>query len=186
MNVSFQTLATQAAQLLGVLDSGESLSSQQLTDTLGFANNILDSWTNEEALALKELLADQNAALQVLIDQQTRKFQPVVTGYTLSAGTYSAATFSAATYTPGSALTFSSTSASITAPAGYARALALALAVEMAPYWQTAASADLVRQLAEARAAASPVPHRLPVPGTSGQAAIPPPNDEQSPATAGS
>jgi hypothetical protein len=186
MVVSFQTLATQAAQLLGVLDSGESLSAQQLTDTLGFANNILDSWTNEEALALKQLLSDQNAALQIFIDQQARRFNPVVAGYTLSAGTYAAPTFIAATYTPGAALAFATTSASITAPAGYARALTLALAVEMAPYWQTAASADLVRQLAEARAAASPVPNRLPVPGTSGQGAIPPANDAESPGTAGS
>ena len=278
MVVAFQTLATQAAQLLGVLDSGESLSAQQLTDTLGFANNILDNWTNEEALALQVLAMDQAKALQVLsdqqgraaalladdqsgalqelldrqtralavliadqskeltqyvnqlkragqilrddqsaeinaaTDQQARIFFPVQTGYTLaggtytkatsSAGTYTAATFTAASYTggsitdpsvanptftapsytPGAALSFTSTSASITAPEGYARALTLALAVEMAPYWQTAASADLARMLAEARAAASPV--GLPVPGTAGQRVWPSPNDQQSPAAA--
>jgi hypothetical protein len=185
MIVSFQTLATQAAQLLGVLDSGESLSTQQLTDALGFANNILDSWTNEETLSLQMLAKEQAAALQILIDQQTRMFLPVSTGYTLSDGTYTAATFTPSSFTPGSVLQFGSTAASITAPAGYARALALALAVEMAPYWQTAASADLIRQLAEARAAATPVPHKLPVPGTYGQGAIPSANDQQSPGAGG-
>ncbi|HEY6345666.1 MAG TPA: hypothetical protein VIY49_29555 [Bryobacteraceae bacterium] len=163
------------------MDSGELLSSQQLTDTLGFANNILDSWTNEETLSLQMLAKEQAAALQILIDQQTRTFLPVSTGYTLSDGTYTAAMFTPSSFTPGGVLQFANTAASITAPAGYARALALALAVEMAPYWQTAASADLVRQLAEARAAASPVPQKLPIPGTSGQGTIPRPNDAQSP-----
>ena len=185
MVVSFQTLATQAAQLLGVLDSGESLSAQQLTDTLGFTNNILDSWTNEETLSLQMLAKEQAAALQILIDQQTRMFLPVSTGYALSGGTYTAATFTPSTFAPGAVLQFASTAASITAPAGYSRALALALAVEMAPYWQTEASPDLVRQLAEARAAASPVAGKLPIAGSAGQASVPGPGDQQSPSAAG-
>lgn len=44
------TVATAAAQLLGVMDSGESLSTQQLNDTLAIVNNFLDNWSSEESM----------------------------------------------------------------------------------------------------------------------------------------
>lgn len=39
--------ATVAAQLLGVLDSGEALSAQQIADALGLANALWDNWSSD-------------------------------------------------------------------------------------------------------------------------------------------
>ena len=49
--------ATQAAQYLGVLDSGENLSTQQLADALLAANNLLDAWTNEQIRIIQAIVA---------------------------------------------------------------------------------------------------------------------------------
>ena len=62
--------ATQAAQYLGVLDSGENLSTQQLADALLAANNLLDAWTNE----------------------QIRIIQAIVAAFTLAGGSFTAGT----------------------------------------------------------------------------------------------
>lgn len=62
--------ATAAAQFLGVLDSGESLSAQQLTDALNAANNMLENWTNE----------------------QVRTIQAIVPIFSLAGGTYTPGT----------------------------------------------------------------------------------------------
>lgn len=55
-SVSLTTLANAAAQQLGVLDSGEGLSTQQLADTLGTANLIFDNWSSEGLFAVADLL----------------------------------------------------------------------------------------------------------------------------------
>jgi hypothetical protein len=68
-NVTLTAVATAAAQFLHVLDSGESLSSQQLTDALAAVNNLLDNLTNE----------------------QVKLIQSIVPFFTLAAGSYSPA-----------------------------------------------------------------------------------------------
>lgn len=56
MSTSLTTLANAAAQQLGVLDSGEGLSAQQLTDTLATANAIFDNWSSEGLFAIADLI----------------------------------------------------------------------------------------------------------------------------------
>lgn len=46
-SVSLTTVAQAAVLYLGVLDSGEGLSAQQLADALAAANNLLDNWSSE-------------------------------------------------------------------------------------------------------------------------------------------
>jgi hypothetical protein len=50
--VKLSAVANTAAQYLGVLDSGESLSAQQWTDALGYTNSMLDNWSVDELLLL--------------------------------------------------------------------------------------------------------------------------------------
>lgn len=69
MALSFATTAQVAAQKCGILDSGESLSSQQLSDLLILANNLLETWYTAQVIAI-------DAQLQV---------------FTLAAGTYTPA-----------------------------------------------------------------------------------------------
>ncbi len=47
MTTSLTALANAAAQDIGVLDSGESISAQQLADSLDICNKILDNWSSE-------------------------------------------------------------------------------------------------------------------------------------------
>jgi hypothetical protein len=54
--LSLTTVANAAAQFLGVLDSGESLSAQQLTDALAVANQLLDNWSSEGLFAVADLI----------------------------------------------------------------------------------------------------------------------------------
>lgn len=56
MAVNLTTVANAAAQFLGVLDSGESLSAQQLTDALAAGNNMLDNWSSEGLFALSDTI----------------------------------------------------------------------------------------------------------------------------------
>ena len=88
-------------------------------------------------------------------------------------GTYTAASPSAPTYAAGTILQFADNTTPINVPNGTSRALKLALAIELGPQYDTDPSAALVKQAAEARAAAFPVPNRPPIPGTSGQAVVP-------------
>lgn len=119
------TQAANAAMLfLGVLDSGESLSTQQYTDALNAANAMLASWTNEQTAFLQQALA----------------------AFTLAGGTY----------TPGTILQFADVTTALTVPNGYVRAIQLNLAIELASQYDVDPSATLMRQAAEARAAACP------------------------------
>lgn len=122
--ISLTTAANVAAQFLGVLDSGESLSSQQLNDAQGAANNMLENWTNEQTSFLRQAL----------------------TAFTLAGGTYTAGTL----------LQFPDATTPLNIPAGYLRAIELNLALELAAQYDVDPSAALIRQAAEARAAACP------------------------------
>jgi hypothetical protein len=51
--------ATAAAQYLGILDSGEGLSSQQLSDALIAINNMIDGWSGDRLMALSAGVVSQ-------------------------------------------------------------------------------------------------------------------------------
>ncbi len=207
MSYSLTQVATAAAQWLTVLDSGEALSSQQITDCLAIANDLLANWTNEQTMAVQILINEQSKALQLLIDKMSREAAPLVTrqakdgsvtlseqnlfasplatAFTLSGGTYTEGTFTPPTYTAASftAPTFTGSSVpqfvdattALTLPAGVARALKTAMGIEIAGWFGVTPSASLVADAKEARAAAFPVPNRVPIPGTAGQALVQPP-----------
>jgi hypothetical protein len=52
--------ANAAAQFLGVLDSGESLSTQQIADALAIANDLLDNWSSNKLYILQSLVQQFN------------------------------------------------------------------------------------------------------------------------------
>jgi hypothetical protein len=70
---------------------------------------------------------------------------------------------------------FADNTTPLTLPAAYVRALVLSLAIELAPQYDVAPTPTLMKQALEARRAASPVPGKVPVPGTDGQEDVPPP-----------
>ena len=127
LTITLQAAATAAAQFLGVLDSGEGLSTQQLTDAFNAANSMLDNWTIE----------------------QVRLLNAILPTFSLAGGTYTPGStlqfVSADNLNP------------ITPPQGYVRAIELGLAIELAPQYDMQPSAALLAQYKEARAAASPL-----------------------------
>lgn len=56
MSLTLTAAATAAAQFLGILDSGEGLSAQQLADILAATNNWLDNLSSEGLFAVADLL----------------------------------------------------------------------------------------------------------------------------------
>lgn len=130
MSITLTVYANAAAQFLGVLDSGEALSSQQVADALPAANQLLESWYTAMVLAVNVQIA----------------------AFTLAGGTYS----------PASMPQFADATTGLTLPAGWDRALKLNLAVEIAPQYDMAPSADLLRAAGEALNAVTPIPARLP------------------------
>lgn len=124
-SLSLTVVANAAAQYLGVLDSGESLSSQQITDAFNAANNMLENWTNE----------------------QVKTLQAIIPIFSLAGGTY----------TPGATLAFPDNTTPLALPAGYARAIELGLAIELAPQYDMQPSPALLKNFAEARSAANPL-----------------------------
>lgn len=173
MSLSLTTAATAAAQFLGVLDSGESLSSQQLTDALTAANNLLASLYEEQYLAFQELVTEQYREGLILVQQQARVGAPLALAYSLLGGTYTAPTYNQPSISPGTMPQFPDVSSLITLPTGWQRAFTLALAIELAPQYDMEPSQALLKQYAEARAAVNPMPGKVPVPGMSAQSEVP-------------
>lgn len=167
MSISLTVAATSAAQFLDVLDSGEALSSQQITDAFGVANRLLMSWYEEQVQAFAELVAEQNRQGQILVQEQAKIGSPLAAAYTLAGGTYTVAVFTAPSFTPASAPQFADNTTPITLPGGYERAFILSFAIELAPQYDMQPSAALMKQAAEARAAANPMPGKIPIPGLS-------------------
>jgi hypothetical protein len=128
-SITLTNTANAAAQNLGVLDSGEGLSNQQLLDAKLAANQLLANWTVEQVRVLNAIVATFNLA--------------------------------GGTYTPATTLQFADLTTAISVPDGYGRALTLGLAVELAPQFDIQPSGALLKNLAEARAAASPLIARL-------------------------
>lgn len=55
-SVNLTTVATAAARWLGILDSGEGLSNQQLLDAEAAANNMFDNWSSEGVFIYQDTL----------------------------------------------------------------------------------------------------------------------------------
>jgi hypothetical protein len=163
--VNFAAAVTQAAQMLGVLDSGESLSTQQEADALTIANDLLESWYNEQIQALDVLLADQAEAGNIFAAQQAKITSTLALAYTLGGATYHAPTYTPGSIFAGSMPQFPSTAGSVTLPTGYDRAFILQFAIELAPEYMMAPSQDLIANATAAKAAAAPMPGKIPVPG---------------------
>lgn len=155
-SITLTAAATQAAQSLGVIDPGEGLSTQQIADALSAANNLLENWYNEQAQALRVLMTDQGKALQAYVDELAKAAAPLATAYTLAGGTYTAATAVPPFVLLGTVPQFADSTTPITVPAGYPRAITLALALELAPQYDVEPTPALVKSAAEARAAATP------------------------------
>src|SRR5579859_4588663 len=105
--------------MLMVLDSGESLSAQQLTDALGVANRMLENWYNDQAQAMSLLVLEQTKSGQVFIDGQVRTAAPLASAFTFAGGTYNPPTYFQGSYNPGIMPQFPDTISSIAVPAGY-------------------------------------------------------------------
>ena len=183
--ITFQTLIYQAWLQMGTADSGETPSTQQQNDALTVANELLYSWYQEQTLALQELLSEQQYAGTVFVAGQNRVTAPLVLAFNMAGGFYQPPVYTPGYFNPGVVPQFGSINGSVNVPAGYGRALMLGLAVELCPQYDMQPSPALLKNLAEARAAASPVPGKVPVPGTSGTQAVPPPGSPPVPAAAG-
>lgn len=175
MSLTLTAAANSAAQFIEVIDSGGSLSSQQLTDALAVANLILANWTNEQTAGMALLIAQQAKIGLAFVAKQVAEGYPLSIAYTLAGGTYVAATYSAPTFTPSAVFQFPDKTTPISLPAGVDRALQLALSVELAPQYGKQASPDVQRQLAKAMAAAFPMPMKALTPGVEDQQDLAPP-----------
>jgi len=58
MNLTLTAAANQAGLDLGILDSGEGLSTQQITDALGYGNQLIDSWSTDRLMAFNVQVAN--------------------------------------------------------------------------------------------------------------------------------
>lgn len=172
-SANLTTIADAGAQFMGVLDSGEALSTQQLTDALAAANNLLSSWFEEQYVAFQELVSEQSESIAIMIAQQARAAFPLALAYTLLGGTYTVATYTAPTITPGTAPQFPDTVTDITLFTGLQRALELNVGVELAQQYDVPLTPGLLKIAAEARAAINPMPGRIPVPGMSAASEAP-------------
>lgn len=170
MAISLMAAANSAAQFLGVLDSGESLSAQQLTDALGVANRLLTTYYWEQNLSMQQLVQEHRNTLQSLADQMAALGQSLQVAYTVANGSYVPVTVSGPSWVPSpNPPNFPDTTTATVFPQGYERVITLALAIELAPQYGVTPSDDLLRIYSEARAAVNPMPMKRPIPGQSPQ-----------------
>lgn len=164
-------IATEAVQeLSGSLDSGESLSTQQLADALAVANDLLYSWYQEQAQALNQLVSRQNKLIQVLIDQLASEGAPLAIAYTLVNAGYIAASVNGPSISGiGTPPQFPDTVTATFLPNAYGRALKFGMAIELAGEYGVEVPASVLVAYREARAAANPMPGKIPIPGLSVQ-----------------
>lgn len=85
-SLSLTQAANDACLFIGVLDSGESLSSQQYSDALRVANNMLESWTSEQVQFIKAAIAGFALAGGTYTPAATLQFQDTTTPLTVPAG----------------------------------------------------------------------------------------------------
>jgi|SRR6266481_1329912 len=113
---------------------------------------VLDSGESGSAQQLSDALAAANDLLDNWTTEQNQTIKVLLQTFTL---------LNSPTFTPGAVLQFSDNTTPIALPAGYGRALKLALAVELAPQYDTTPSPALIKNLREARPAASIMAARI-------------------------
>jgi hypothetical protein len=111
----------------------------------------LDSGEGLSSQQLADALLWCNALLDNWYIEQVRTLNTIVQNFTLSAGTY----------TPSATPVFADATTPITLPAGYFRALALAMALELAGQYRMEPPAAVLKGYQEARAACVPLAVRL-------------------------
>jgi hypothetical protein len=140
---------------------------------------ILTALTYRQAAEVAPLVTRQGQQGLFQLTELSREGVAIATSFTLAAGVYTAGTFTPATYTgasvtapsfaPGTPPQFADNTTPITLPVGWYRLLNFLLAIELAPQYSVAPSDALLKDAAQALAAATPVPNKTPVPGTGGQ-----------------
>jgi len=113
---------------------------------------VVDSGESGSAQQLSDALAAANDLLDNWTNEQNQTINVLLKTFTL---------LNSPTFTPGAVLQFADTTTPITLPAGYGRALKLALAVELASQYDTTPSPALIKSLREARPAASILAARI-------------------------
>ncbi len=83
---SLTSIATNAANFLGILDLGESLSSAQLTQARTTANQLLESWYTSQVVAINVQLASFTLAAGSYTPATMLQFADNTTPITLPAG----------------------------------------------------------------------------------------------------
>lgn len=179
MSIAFQSVFSQALLMLEVYDPGETPSTSEQNQGLLVANQLLESWYNEQVQALQVLIASQDQAGSVFVKEQTKVTQPLSTSYVLAGGTYTPPSYTAGSFTPGSAPQFADLTTPLTLPSGYEWAIVMGVAVALAPQYVGDVSETLMTNYQAAREAANPVPGRIPVPGTGFQGTVTPPPDAE-------
>lgn len=86
MAISLTSAANNAALELGVLDSGESLSTQQLNDALLAANNMLENWVNEQVKQIQAIIPIFSLAGGTYTPAAILQFADLTTPLVLPAG----------------------------------------------------------------------------------------------------
>jgi hypothetical protein len=167
--ISLTAAANSAAQFLGVLDSGESLSTQQVNDAFLVANRLLGNLYQEQLAGAQEWVTQKNKEIQALIDTQFSVLGGLFYAYSLALNAVTIATLTGHTVTPNATPQFADNTTALLLPLGFDRVMVLALAIELAPQYDMEPSMALLKQYTEARAAASPMPGHLPAPGQSAQ-----------------
>jgi|HubBroStandDraft_6_1064221.scaffolds.fasta_scaffold1002764_2 hypothetical protein len=85
-SINLTTYAEAAVQFMGVLDSGEGLSAQQLSDALAVANTLLESWYTASVLLINIEIASFTLAAGSFTPATMPQFADTTTALTLPAG----------------------------------------------------------------------------------------------------
>jgi hypothetical protein len=113
---------------------------------------VLDSGEGGSTQQIADALAAANDLLDNWTTEQAQTINVLLKTFTM---------LNNPTFTPGTALQFADATTPLALPAGYGRALKLAMAVELAPQYDTTPSPALIKNLREARPAASILAARI-------------------------
>jgi hypothetical protein len=181
MSLSGGAAITAALLQMGVFDPGETPSTSEQNQCLIVANAMLANWYNEQLAALSVLLQAQNKAGLSLIAEQVHVTEPLVTAYTFAGASYTPPSYTAGSVSGGSVPAFPDLTTVQTFPEGYDWAIITGLAVALLPQYPgaTTPAQTLIQNYANARAAASPMPGRVPLPGTGYSGTLQPPGPQE-------
>lgn len=168
MSITGGQAITSALLQLGVYDPGETPNTSEQNACLLVANQMLANWYNEQLLAIQTLIAEQDQAGAMFIDEQKRATSPLITSFVLAAASYTPPSYTPGSATGGSVPAFPDLTTPQTFPEGYDWAIVVGLAVMLIPQYGSAVTANpqvLLASYQAAKAAANPVPGRIPIPG---------------------